>query len=237
MIILRQKQYGLIGKSASNIINRLKKTQEGLDRKMKLSRKSNSGAANDSNKELNLKLLDKARTLGIATGTILGEEPGSITKNDYIRDALKNAKSNSDMALKRSISKGRTGYINVNSHNHTPGEIAHEMGHVIYSRTPKGIKNTKNSFKFLEKRSELSKHEPKTRGEAIRMSLGNLTNSLSTLKTEIAASRIGIKELKKLGASKKQLREARKELIPAFRGHLTTNLIHSSLPISKFKDK
>lgn len=236
MIILRQKQYGLIGKSAHRFIGRIMNTQKGLDNKMKMSRGANNGGISDSNKDLNIRLLKKAQTLGMTTGSVLGDEPGSITKNDYTRNILKDAKSNSDMVLKRSVSNGGTGYINVNSHDHTPAEIAHEMGHVIYSRTPKGIKNTKNNFKFLEKRSERCGMEPKTRGEAVRMSLGNLGN-LSTLKTEIAASRIGMKELRKLGATKEQLKEARRELIPAFRGHLTTHLIHSSLPISKFKDK
>lgn len=236
MIILRQKQYGLIGKSAHRFIGRIINTQKGIDNKMKMSRKANNGGASDSNKDLNMKLLKKAQTLGITAGSVLGNEPGSITKNNFTREFLKDAEGNTGKILRKSISRGHTGYINVNSHDHTPGEIAHEMGHVIYSRTPKGIKNTKNSFKFLEKRSERREMEPKTRGEAIRMSLGNLGN-LSTLKTEIAASRIGMKELKKLGATKEQLKEARRELRPAFMGHLTTHLIHSSLPISKFKDK
>lgn len=236
MIILRQKEYGLIGKLANRSIKGLMKTQEGLDNGMKISRKTNNGGTSDSNKDLNLKLLKKAQTLGITSGSVLGDELGSITKNNFTREFLKDAEGNTGKILRKSISRGHTGYINVNSHDHTPGEIAHEMGHVIYSRTPKGVKRTNDSFKFLEKRSERQTQDPKSRGEAIKMSLGNLGN-LSTLKTEIAASRIGMKELKKLGATKEQLKEARKELRSGFRGHLTTHLIHSSLPISKFKDK
>lgn len=238
MIILRQKQYGRIGKSASKAIRGIGKLQGSIKKKIDSSNEKNKGGtdSSDPNKELNLKLLTKAKTLGMTAGSVLGQNPESVPKNDLTRSCLDDVDIDDKLkVIKKSVSRGHTGYINVNSSDHTPAEIAHEMGHVIYSRTRHGARNTKNSILLKDKKQE-DKLRDMTRGEAIKTSLRNLTD-LSTLKNEVAASRIGLKLLKKSGATKSQLKEAKKELRPAFKIHLTTHVGHSLAPISKFKDK
>lgn len=258
MIISRQKTFGLIGKLAYKLCDKLGKKNEDLNNQLEsYDNKSKSKESKQLSRKLIKFIKDQdvdvinERRGGAYAVDVRGNELSSFDndvekksrllqwgvehsrnpnykKTDQYRDDLKQLKT--AMRQRKAVVSGK-GYINVHADKTPLGVIGHEGFHIL------GKKKFNAGNVKSKKATQISKELPTSRIDALKKSLQIGYNYIPELREEAKASRGSIRWLKKNNASKDLIKSERRNLRNAFGTYVSENLRQTLLPIARYKNK